>query len=117
MQTVKYVSAMKIHCSHPTYESLHEIGGFSFVPRGEIDIKVLVNCNNVCSSDSGDSRMWCNTCIAQKVLIGHVAMVLPSWKTSTCNIRADVMISLLTIENKTIKAKGWAMTVGPRENL
>lgn len=30
---------MKIHCSHPTYESLHEIGGFSFVPRGEIDIK------------------------------------------------------------------------------
>lgn len=54
---------MKIYCSYLIYESFYEIGGFFFVLCGEIDIKVLVNCNIVCSSDFGDSRMWCNICI------------------------------------------------------
>lgn len=76
MLTVRFVSAMKIHCSQATYESLDEMGGFSFVPRGEIDIKV--NCSSVGSNDSRESRIWCDICKALKVLIGHVAIVLRS---------------------------------------
>lgn len=30
---------MKIHCSQETHDNLDSIGGFSLVPRGEIDIK------------------------------------------------------------------------------